>query len=1059
MGKRRGFSKSQNHGDGAPWADLNHHLLSLVMMKLEAFDFLSFSGVCKSWRSLALPNKNMFMASRPPMALWITEKPNKRKEYSLEDLGGKMFKIRLPKSGSRTCVGLTCGYLVLYGRKSCDFLLMNPITRHGIRFPKVLVVVCRHTTGIWFSSIAGKGEWDYVSSNSVIIDVHEFKGKIYAIDTKSRLYEVGLDPMPKLTLLKTKNTVGRKLMFQEFVSSGENLYAMECFYGYEFYNSFDYKVYKLDFGEMKWVSQAENTTKVYVVFVSELKHSAAIKPGLLSESNSWMSYKNRRSSGNIMFLYTGIWSDVEETGETERRRRKRNHGENSSTSTDQLNHAQRLKFVHLRFKSGMAKTRSMARNHNHDDASNRKRIKTWDNGSVAPWSDLNHDLLILVMMKLEAIDFLSFSGVCKFWRSVALPNKSMFMASRPPMMLWISERPNKRKEYSLEDLKEKLFKVRLPKSGSRTCVGLTCGYLVLYGRKSCDFLLMNPITRHGICFPKVPSALFPDPIGERTILVYSPSRSAWVFVVLCKLTRKIWFSIAGKGEWDYVSSNCCLIDLHEFKGKIYAIDYESRLYEVGLDLEPKLMLLNTKNTFGRNLIFPEFVSSGANLYAMESMHKSYCNKKVYKLDFGEMKWVFQVKNPTEDFVFFISDWKYSAAIKPGLWSESDSWLRFKYGRLRGNIRTKENLYLQWLRLATFSTKAPPMDKKISMARKRNHDDASSKERFMPWSDLNHDLLSIVMMQLGVVDFVSFSGVCKSWRTLALYNKKGFMASKPPMMLMRISNHGYKKKCYCYLEYIEGDSFAPGSFDVLCIISIFNNISANAVLGIQDALTSPSICQSINLDLLRGSTTLTASMTDICLSLKRYFLVVWVFIMSDMHTSKLLVCIGGKGEWNQVSTTFPIHDFHAFKGKIYTINPFGHVDEMSFYPNLTLTSLEIKNFGNVFYSYIGFVRSGKNLYVLNYNLQSGFQDRFKIQELDFGKMEWVVPEKTIEKYAFFVSKLNNYDGIKLHPWAEPWSQYEDIALFLTKSPKYKFFVAMIRWYFPHECMNVNLIDDR
>ena len=151
----------------------------------------------------------------------------------------------------------------------------------------------------------------------------------------------------------------------------------------------------------------------------------------------------------------------------------------------------------------------------------------------------------------------------------------------------------------------------------RTCVGLTCGYLVLYGRKSCDFLLMNPITRHGIRFPKVPKNLAPYKEGVRAILVFSPSRSAWVFVVLCKLTCKIWFSIAGKGEWDYVSLNSGITDLHEFNRKIYVIDMESRLYEMELDLGPKLTLLKTKNVLESNLVFPEFVSSGENLYAVE----------------------------------------------------------------------------------------------------------------------------------------------------------------------------------------------------------------------------------------------------------------------------------------------------------------------------------------------------------------------------------------------------------------------------------------------------------
>ncbi|KAL4585847.1 hypothetical protein LXL04_010473 [Taraxacum kok-saghyz] len=330
--KKTHVSKIQNHGGGPPWSDFNRDVLNLVMMELGVVDFVSFSGVCKSWRSLALANKIRFMACKPPMELYfITEWSNKTDVYSLVDFKGRRFKILLPESGGRRCVGLTCGYLVFLVTKSCDILLMNPITRHVIGFPPVpcnnfypssptrigvtvilvfsqstftwvLVVLRRHTTKIWFS-IAGKGEWGSISSYYRIIDVHECKGKIYALDTELRLYELGLDLEPKLTLLKTKNTFGRNLMFPEFVSSGENLYAMERFSWYER----DYKIHKLDFGEMKWVSPDENSTEDYVFFVCERKHNAAIKPGLWSESGSWLRYKNRRSSGNIMFLNTGMW--------------------------------------------------------------------------------------------------------------------------------------------------------------------------------------------------------------------------------------------------------------------------------------------------------------------------------------------------------------------------------------------------------------------------------------------------------------------------------------------------------------------------------------------------------------------------------------------------------------------------------------------------------------------------------------------------------------------------------------------------------------------------------
>ncbi|CAH1426883.1 unnamed protein product [Lactuca virosa] len=111
----------------------------------------------------------------------------------------------------------------------------------------------------------------------------------------------------------------------------------------------------------------------------------------------------------------------------------------------------------------MAKTRSMTRNQNHDDGSSTKKIKTWDNGGVAPWLDLNHDVLFLVMMRLGIVDFFAFSGVCKSWRSLSLSNKKRFMASKPPILMRISTRGNE-KECCLKDFEGRKLKTIIPHS-------------------------------------------------------------------------------------------------------------------------------------------------------------------------------------------------------------------------------------------------------------------------------------------------------------------------------------------------------------------------------------------------------------------------------------------------------------------------------------------------------------------------------------------------------------------------------------------------------------------
>ncbi|CAH1416165.1 unnamed protein product [Lactuca virosa] len=188
-------------------------------------------------------------------------------------------------------------------------------------------------------------------------------------------------------------------------------------------------------------------------------------------------------------------------------------------------------------------------------------------------------------------------GVCKSWRSLALSNRKRFMASRPPLSVIISPSPppmsmciSRPRAYNntcyLTDFEGRKFKTIIPHSASRICVGLTCGYLILFGRKTNDFWLVNAITRHQLHFPCVPFYVNGFPYSRvKAILVFSPLVSWWWFVILDESTHIIWFTRAGKGAWNHVYSTFPIIDLHYFKGKIYTLNSivntrdEYQLYE------------------------------------------------------------------------------------------------------------------------------------------------------------------------------------------------------------------------------------------------------------------------------------------------------------------------------------------------------------------------------------------------------------------------------------------------------------------------------------------------
>ncbi|KAL7592316.1 hypothetical protein Lser_V15G34898 [Lactuca serriola] len=283
----------------------------------------------------------------------------------------------------------------------------------------------------------------------------------------------------------------------------------------------------------------------------------------------------------------------------------------------------------------MAKTKSMTNNGN---ASRTKKNKICDNGGVAPWSDLAHDVLLLVMMQLGVIDFLAFSGVCKSWRSLALSNKNKFMASKPPMFVCTSPYPYEN-AYYLKDFEGRKLKTILPPSAGRTCIGVTCGYLILYGKKTRDFWLVNPITRHELHLSDVPLDVFRGHESVRAILVYPPSLSEWVFVIANKFDYKIWFYIEGKQEWTLVSTRAILYDVYAFKGKIYTLLHhayqEWNLCELRLLSMPNLALLVTKKFQKFWMYDPEFASYDQKLYLVDPFFKQMINE----IAFEELKWV------------------------------------------------------------------------------------------------------------------------------------------------------------------------------------------------------------------------------------------------------------------------------------------------------------------------------------------------------------------------------------------------------------------------------------
>ncbi|CAH1450128.1 unnamed protein product [Lactuca virosa] len=603
MGKTRSMNRKKKYDEASgtnriktcdksgvtPWSYLPHDVLLLVMMRLGVVDILAFSGACKSWRSFALSNRNKFIVSKPPMSISIFHIDANETQYYINDFEGRKFKITLPHFAvGRRCIGVTGGYLILFNQKTYDCWLVNLIKRHEIHFPNVPhdVFCCPG----YFRAIL---VFSHSMSGWVLVVLNKCYYRLwFSIAVNNRFFRSKIiPPTPTPTQASLSSLLSHDLGFQHL-----SLSPLFC---------------------------------IQLTPVVECRPKAVKVCSVCGIALSW--YLRR------IALFR-------------RQQRKKQHRDRSLPANPSL-----LKKLHITmprmFNFLMSKRRRMNRKKKHDDASGArmKKIKTRDNSGVSSWSNFPHDVLLLVMTRLGVVDFIAFSGVCKSWRSFAVYNKKSFMVSKPPMSISTISSDTNEKEYYLNDFEGRKYKITLPcfAHGGR-CIGVTGGYLILFNENTCDCWLVNLITRHELHFPDVPHyphvpvyGVFCCPGLFRAILVFSPSMSEWVLVVLNICHQEIWFCIAGKREWTKVATRFNISDLHAFKGKIYILvsskysrsdeDEVVRLCEMELYPKPKLILLKTENFKKQDFTFP----------------------RIHELDFGEMKFVSR-EEKGEKYAFFLN---------------------------------------------------------------------------------------------------------------------------------------------------------------------------------------------------------------------------------------------------------------------------------------------------------------------------------------------------------------------------------------------------------------------
>ncbi|XP_044482061.1 uncharacterized protein LOC123208590 [Mangifera indica] len=261
-----------------------------------------------------------------------------------------------------------------------------------------------------------------------------------------------------------------------------------------------------------------------------------------------------------------------------------------------------------------------------------------------PWAALPKELLEIFSKSnsLSIADFLSFGKVCRNWRLSYLETKSAFMASRPPLVIYISTRA-KRSCYFYEiKTSPNTYKTKLPNFARNFCIGLSNGYLIMEDIFT-NVWVINPITGHKLKFPR----LFETPnflnCSDRAVFasIGDDAKDNFLLAVLAPTYKTLMFFVSRVNQWQqfsYIRKNWSIIDIVVFGGRVFCITSENQIGVLSVKT-CEVILLNLKNTPQLRSIWPvRFVASKNQLLIVDFPREGNV-LEVYTIDLLKMEWV------------------------------------------------------------------------------------------------------------------------------------------------------------------------------------------------------------------------------------------------------------------------------------------------------------------------------------------------------------------------------------------------------------------------------------
>ncbi|KAK1357183.1 hypothetical protein POM88_050439 [Heracleum sosnowskyi] len=295
----------------------------------------------------------------------------------------------------------------------------------------------------------------------------------------------------------------------------------------------------------------------------------------------------------------------------------------------------------------------------------RKRKKTSrrsGNGVWGAWDNLPNELLVSILQKLSIIDYMSFSGVSKSWRSAFIDFRKTLMKHQQPLVV---VRPKYSKKscvlYNMFD--EKSYKTMLPDLPCKYLLGFSCGYLITFDR-NLQLWLVHLMTKQELHFPVLPQYVAGICYKDLSALLFRSTRLSKTFMVLFSMKRNfLLLSESGASSWQkYILSNTSarISDVKIFDGKIFVLTCDALFGEFNPKADPvfKFFNISTPLQFRSNMSV-KMVASADNLYAI--VHHFTVDRyfSLFEIDHKKMDSVKQVHDLGEKSLFLS---QFSSAV-------------------------------------------------------------------------------------------------------------------------------------------------------------------------------------------------------------------------------------------------------------------------------------------------------------------------------------------------------------------------------------------------------------